>query len=460
MGRSLAFIDYRGVIFGVNDSVERKVGGGPYELAYSVFGDPKYAELIHRLGGERSLLYGVPELPKPETSDLSSRSAYADNAGVAMLRSQTPNRAQREQIQAVVKYSTQGGSHGHYDRNDLLSIMRYGRSFWSPESVWYSYGTPLYVMLAQSSPMHNMVIADEKTQEPVESPRLLFHSGPMMQAVATESLSRFAYPPVLSGWERWKEMNDAQNRPFSMPEKLPPLGMMFDPTEPLLQRRAMVVTDDYIVVADYVKGEKEHTYDWLLHPQGFVSLEGPAKKFVKQDAFMSSDPFSSARFIVDAKWHDIGAPSLARFSTTFKAKENEKFGAGGSSIAQNEPGPLKLDAHSLWPQKQQIMIAKSPVDESGESHITYEIQGGGKNLDKGQLDSWILGKRDIDVSVQGLDDLVLETTANKTKRNTIFWANARIVTADGKEIPLLSLSPRLEGSRPILMPARTTTVAP
>jgi hypothetical protein len=179
-----------------------------------------------------------------------------------------------------------------------------------------------------------------------------------------------------------------------------------------------------------------------------VSLEGPGKKLVKQDAFMTSDPFSSARFIVDAKWYDIGAPSLARFSTAFQAKGPEMFGAGGSSIALNELGPLKLDVHSLWPQKQQIMIAKSPVDESGESHITYEIQGGGKTLDKGQFDSWILGKRDIDVSVQGLDDLVLETTANKTKRNTIFWANARIMTEDGKEIPLLSLSPKLEGIAP------------
>lgn len=450
----LAFIDYRGVIFGINDSTERRVGGEPYELAYSVFRDPKYAEMIHRLGGERNLLYGVPELPDPAPSNLSTRSAYADNAGVAMLRSQTPNRPQREQIQAVIKYSTQGGSHGHYDRNDLLSIMRYGRSFWSPESVWYSYGTPLYVMLAQSSPMHNMVVADQKTQEPVDSPRLLFHSGPMMQAVATESLSRFAYPPVLSGWERWKEMDAEQNRPIPMPEKLPQLGMMFDATEQLLQRRAMIVTDDYIVVADYVKGEKEHTYDWLLHPQGFIDLEGPGKRLVKQTAFMTDDPFSSARFIVDAKWYDIGAPSLARFSTVFPEKGREKLGAGGSSPAENEPGPLNLDVYSLWPRQQRIMIAKSPVNEGGEAHIGYAVQGSGRTLDKGEFDSWILGKRDIDVPVQGIDELVLQTTTNKTTRNTIFWGNARIVTVDGQEIPLSSLSPKLEGIVPNPTPGR------
>src|SRR5439155_20323211 len=130
---------------------------------------------------QRSLLYGVPDLPE-KTPDVSSLSAYADNAGVAMLRSQTPNRPQSGQIQAALHYGTHGWAHGHFDRTDLLSLMRYGRSFYNPEMIWYGYEPFMYKFYVQSSISKNMVVVDQLMQEPVESDRLLFHTGQMMQA--------------------------------------------------------------------------------------------------------------------------------------------------------------------------------------------------------------------------------------------------------------------------------------
>ena len=70
----------------------------------------------------------MPELPA-NTPEKFRESAFADNVGLAMLRSQTTNRPIREQIQATLHYGTHGWAHGHYDRTDLLSLMRYGTQF-------------------------------------------------------------------------------------------------------------------------------------------------------------------------------------------------------------------------------------------------------------------------------------------------------------------------------------------
>ncbi|HBF34883.1 TPA: hypothetical protein DDW35_10020, partial [Candidatus Sumerlaeota bacterium] len=109
------FGDYRGIIFGINDTTEKPLGGDAktnseagYEVAYYLFRDPVYANIIKQ-SGKRDLLYGVPELPK-KTPDTSAQSAHADNVGVALLRSQATEA--RERIQAVLHYGSHGGFHG------------------------------------------------------------------------------------------------------------------------------------------------------------------------------------------------------------------------------------------------------------------------------------------------------------------------------------------------------------
>ena len=123
----LLYPDYRGVMFGMGDGHEQVLSGDQFELAYYVFRDPRYASLLKR-SEKRSLIYGVPDLPE-ETPEIAGLSGYSDNAGIAVLRSQTKNRSQREQLQVALKYGTHGSYHGHFDRISLLSMMRYGRSF-------------------------------------------------------------------------------------------------------------------------------------------------------------------------------------------------------------------------------------------------------------------------------------------------------------------------------------------
>jgi hypothetical protein len=451
-GSLLPFIDYRGVMFGVNDSTENQVtgpryeigGASPFELAYYAFRDPAYASLI-KLGDKRDLLYGVPELPA-NTPENFRDNAYADNVGLVMLRSQTTNRPVSGQIQAVLHYGTHGWAHGHYDRTDLLSLMRYGRSFWNPESVFWVYEPFMYKFYCQCSVNHNMVVVDEKMQEASPGERLLFHAGDAMQAAVVQADTRWSNPPyggmvydyvpVKTFAEKcWRE-----GRSVPGPTNPPAYGSLTGYTEKILQRRAMLVLDDYIVLADFVKGTNSHTFESLLQLKGFQGLEAPEKKFLRHDAQWNPDPAGSAQFVTDCNWYQVSAPSVACF--------DERWGPGadneGSRSTGNEPGDLKLDVHTLWPPRQQIMVGTAPEAHDVNKRLFYTVRGDGKTLADGKFGAWILGKADIDVPVAGVKRLELETRVELSRKPTVFWAGARIVTKDGREIPLNNLPVKFE----------------
>src|SRR5437016_1888417 len=67
------------------------------------------------------------------------------------------------------------------------------------------------------------------------------------------------------------------------------------------------------------------------------------------------------------------------------------------------------------------------------------MRGDGRVLAGGKFGAWILGQGNIDVSVNGVKQLELETKTELASMPTLFWAGARIVTRDGKEIPLAQL---------------------
>ena len=50
------YIDYDGVMFAVNDSTEKKFNDSAYEMAYAVYGDPRYASIIKLQTKPRSAL--------------------------------------------------------------------------------------------------------------------------------------------------------------------------------------------------------------------------------------------------------------------------------------------------------------------------------------------------------------------------------------------------------------------
>lgn len=452
----IPFADYRSVIFGVNDAAESKLVGADmrymlahrYDIAYYMYKKPEYADVLKNSKPlERDLLFGAIELPE-SSNKLYTISTYADNAGVAVLRSQTEGRAPREQIQVAVKYGSHGGAHGHYDRVSLLSIMRYGRSFYNPENIWYGYGYFMYKFFVQTSITHNMVVVDLKLQDPSEARRLLFHSGKMFQACALETISRWSNPPY-GGWKvkgdkTFEERIWNEGRYVPIPQDHPEYTKRSDFTEPILQRRLTIVTDDYIVLFDYMKGEKEHTYDCLFHIKGFMGLEAEEKTFVKHTAQLTKDPLSSAQFYTDCEYYKVKAPSCAKFEMGFGEGADNRF----NRTLYNEDGILKMDVYSLFPEESDIIIACAPENNNLQKQLYYEVIGDGKVLSEGKFGAWILGKGEINVSVENIEKLVLKTKVKRVydedgrimeTNKSVFWGDPYIITSRGEKIYIADL---------------------
>lgn len=432
------FLDYRGVMFANNDAKEDFVSGQSYELAYYLYRDPEYAAIIRR-GDSRDLLYGVPELPEI-ASEKVKESAYADNIGVVQLRSQTKDREQKEQIQAVLHYGSHGGGHGHFSRTNFLSMMRYGRSFYNPEMYWYGYKSYLYKFLVQSSMNKNMVVVDQKMQEANESFRTLFYTGDMMQAAAVETKARWMNPAY--GGIVYSDKADytvaekvwSEGRSMYVPDETPEYGKVNGYTkDSVLQRRLMVMMDDYVVLADYLKADEEHTFDWLMQVKGFKEISADKKEFLRHDNQMNTYPLGSAQFTTDCDWYKTEGTARTKYEMCWgKDCDNE-----GARMPFSEEGPLKIDVFNAWPQNNEIMIGTAPESFGVAKQLWYTVKADDEVVLSDRTGAWILGSDNIELDISGTKTLTLSTkTLGRINNNTIFWGNARLVLKDGTEVLL------------------------
>jgi len=431
----LLMSDYRGVVFPTGDSVAIDLTGGHddsgFELAYYLWRDPAYVPVIRKIK-KRSLLYGVPELPEVADS-LGQDSYYSDSVGFVVLRSKAQEPRQR--IQAVQRYGTHGGYHGHFDRTSLASLSRFGRSHYGTEASWYGYGSFMFKMWVQTSDSHNMVVVDHRMQQPNDNKRLLFHTGELMQVSAIEIETPWIDPPY-GGQTPYKmtmpqEKSWLEGRWLPTPENPRPQGDTGTPTEPVLQRRLVIVTDDYVVMSDYLKGKDEHDFDNLFNCKGLVTLEADQKDFIKHTSQCDANPYSSAQFITDCDWYQTTAPVKASFVLDWSK------GDMGGRQSHSEPGIMNVDYYSIWPPQAQLMTANYPETLNVARHLYYTVKGDGLMLAQGKLATWILGKVEIDVDVVSMETLEIETRIEKAKSlKTVFMGNPHIVTTRGKEIML------------------------
>jgi hypothetical protein len=424
---SIPFTDYRGVILAVNDALEERLSGKAYELAYYLYRDPEYAAIINR-DNRRDLLYGVPDLPDV-TSEKMKESTYADNMGIVMLRSQGEDRPQREQIQAAMHYGSHGGYHGHFDRTDMVHMSRYGRSFYGTLMYWYGYGSYLYKFLKQTSTNKNMVVVDEKMQQPVENYRTLFHSGDMMQASAVETNSKWSYPPYGGGYHidrsAWEE-----GRSIYIPDDAPANGAVTGFTEPVMQRRVMLVMDDYVVLADYLEGEKEHQFEWVFNAKGFKGITSDKTEYLRHTNQWSTDPLGSAQFVTDCDWYSKEGTSRTQFEMCWGDSCDNR----GVRLRYSEDGPLKIDVFNAWPKNNEVMFGTSPEGFYVNKQVWFTVSADNKTLVNDSTGAWILGSKNISVDLSGTKQLELSTkTPGRYSNNTIFWGNAKVILSDGSE---------------------------
>ncbi|MDV7139140.1 heparinase II/III family protein [Maribacter sp. TH_r10] len=317
----IPFMDENANVVATNDS-NLKTPDPFYELAYRAYKLNDLAWVLSKTKRDSwvSLMYGVPELP--EVGDPRTASAFAPNVGLVALRSHANNNTPEEQIQAYFKYGTHGGWHGHFDRTNMIGLDRNGHKYFGAEMVWFGYGNPGYKECVQTSATHNMVIVDGLQQEAVPSKQTLFYKGEMMQATVVETKARWRKIPT------WNA------------EKFPP----WDDTdydgdfEPILQRRLSIVTDDYVVIADYITSNKKHNYDWLVHPVGFQTIKGVKKKGRLLDT-LSHKKDSPYKYFANAQWYNLNKGAIVEF---------------------DEEGN-KLDVITLWPKKASALIADYPI---------------------------------------------------------------------------------------------------
>ncbi|MEI6892389.1 MAG: heparinase II/III family protein [Pontiella sp.] len=432
------FIDYQGMMFANNDSTENRFTSDAYEIAYFVYGDPIYASIIKNIG-KRDLLYGVAELPE-DSPELGQGSAYSDNAGQVMMRSMQDE--PRERIQAVLKYGTHGGYHGHFDRTSLNSLMRYGRSFYNPEHIWYGYPNFMYAFFVQTTLPHNMVVVDMKQQEATESQRLLFGTGELMQTTAVETKARWSNPPygglkypALAPTFQEKCWNEGRYMPT--PENEPVYGSIGEWSDRVTQRRWMAVMDDYVVLVDYLDAPEEHTFDCLFQIKGFQGLEAEIVSEPRHTESMDPNPVLAAQLITDCNWYDTEGTTKVRFET--------KFGKGadhaGTRIVGLD-GMLKMDIYSAWPKKREVMIGTLPESHGVNRKFWYTVTGDDQVLTEGKFGAWVLGREEIDVSLEGVKTLTLTTQfdARSGAKKTLFWGNPVLIAKDGTETPLSELN--------------------
>ena len=98
-----------------------------------------------------------------------------------------------------------------------------------------------------------------------------------------------------------------------------------------------IVTDDYVVIADFMNAPKKHTYDWLLHPIGLQSIEGAKKTgpILETVSFLKDSPY---KYFKQGQWYEARKGAKVQFIDN----------------------GVHLDVHSLWPKKAQLLVANYP----------------------------------------------------------------------------------------------------
>ncbi|MBE5835065.1 MAG: hypothetical protein E7309_10525 [Butyrivibrio sp.] len=456
----LKFLDERGVMFGIADSDEKRLGGqhfGPsYELAYKYYHDSAYLSVIAQ--NEPDCIFGDPDIPScKETFSLDN--AKSDNIGIAMVRSKKAGRSSLEQIQAVLRYGSHGNAHGHFDQTSLVSLMRYGRSMYNPENCWWGYAHFMYKFYVQCSLTKNMVVVDDKMQNPADSKCILFEQTQDIQAAGVEVCTRWSYPPYggmvyeQDGQEATKEaLRDRSNMngcylPIADYEGSPVYGELTGHTEEIMQRRVLALRDDYIVIFDYVQGDKEHDYDSLLQIKGFMGFEGSGITKIRHTEQMRDDILSDAQFITDCQWYEATNGSIAHFKTIFTQDDTgERLICDRSNY--NEPGDLNVDVYTAWPVRSEQMIGRVAIYDGWAADydgynipLEYQMLVDGTEVAKDSFNGWILGRGEINQSVEDAREISLIVSQGKMHNEIgdpidtpqgLFWGNICLNLKDGQ----------------------------
>lgn len=390
-----------GILFSINDSNEQDFTK-LYQKAYYLYGDEKYRKIAEK-AGEPELLFVREEGSKEkykdkflerkigEQTDREEESLLLPGAGFGILRC--------GDCQTVLKFGVHGGYHGHFDRLSLASFFSGGKTFHNNEYAWYGYGSFLFKMWVQTSMAHNMVVVDGRMQKPSPCKCTYYKAkgevflenctkdndnamvsdgigkednlaGEKRQqgsgedtfcAVCAETITEWMDPPY-GGQTPYplsfpKEKCEKEGRYILMPEKLRGQGEIGEFSEPIFQRRLLVLFHGYCIVWDYLCGKQDHRYDCLYHPMGRFDNEEEIVFHRRERLF--SDPFGAGQFITNCHtaWTD-GATCLRFHDASSRVNPND--------IMDFTPESAVWRA---WPDSGEVTVARYP---QRSDHFTAE----------------------------------------------------------------------------------------
>jgi hypothetical protein len=199
-----------------------------YESAFAHWGDPNYAWVIGKRGRNtlEALLYGAREIPKVAAPELKSFNFATSGFGILRTGGDLNS------LYLAMDYGPHGGGHGHLDK---LSFVFYalGQTL-APDPGCVAYGLKVQRTWYHQTVAHNTIVVDESSQNQCTGRCTLFSVSPHLRLM--EATADNAYDGVK-------------------------------------MRRLVAMADDYVAIIDHVSSNEEHTYDWVYHNYGELSMD-------------------------------------------------------------------------------------------------------------------------------------------------------------------------------------------
>jgi len=201
---------------------------GLFESAFAHWKDPNYAWVIGRQGrsSQEALLYGAADVPRVDAPQLQSFNFAASGFGV-LRTGGDPN-----SLYLALDYGPHGGWHGHFDK---LSFVFYGLGqTLAPDPGGVAYGLKVHQSWYRQTVAHNTIAVDESSQGECMGKCTLFAVSPHRRVM--EATADTAYRGVKMS-------------------------------------RRVTLADDYVSIVDRLSSDREHTYDWVYHNYGALSVD-------------------------------------------------------------------------------------------------------------------------------------------------------------------------------------------
>jgi hypothetical protein len=187
-----------GTLPGINDSGRGKFGSWQtivYDYGYLRYGDPNYRTLLNDT--QRQLhtsdsIYAPTRIYETfgNASVTKTNSTLFENLGYSILRD--------DNKYALLDYGPHGGTHGHYDKLNLLLFASANGDVGDEiggEPKFHFYDNPLHPTWTIQTIAHNTMTVDEGSQIASDGKLLVFEDTPDLKIMRGESVG--SYPGVL-----------------------------------------------------------------------------------------------------------------------------------------------------------------------------------------------------------------------------------------------------------------------